>query len=117
MTLVDTGPLVSLVDKANADLHRKCLLAAGTLSGALLTTWPCLTEAMYLLGQVQGWSSQNGLWQMVEHGAVVLHIPNDGELSRVRDLMRQYQRHSYGLCRWVAGRACRNNRPQKNLHA
>ncbi len=114
MTLVDTGPLVSLVDKANADLHRKCLLAAGTLSGALLTTWPCLTEAMYLLGQVQGWSSQNGLWQMVEHGAVVLHIPNDGELSRVRDLMRRYKDT---LCRWVAGRACRNNRPQKNLHA
>ena len=91
MTLVDTGPLVALIDKADAEMHRKCLSIARSLSGALLTTWPCFTEAMYLLGQIQGWNSQAALWRFVERGAVIFHTPSNGEWKRLRELMEKYQ--------------------------
>ena len=52
MTLTDTGPLVALLD-TNDQYHAECVAALHRLPpGPLLTTWVCLTEAMYLLGAV-----------------------------------------------------------------
>lgn len=51
MILTDTGPLVALINR-NDPNHIVCLAAAKRLpQGPLLTTWPCLTEAMHLLFQ------------------------------------------------------------------
>lgn len=62
MTLTDTGPLIALLDKADRH-HRACLDAARQLpAGPLLSTWPCFTEAMYLLGEVGGHRYQAALW-------------------------------------------------------
>lgn len=48
-TLTDTGPLVALINR-NDPNHRTCLNASRRLpAGPLLTTWPCFTEAMYLV--------------------------------------------------------------------
>lgn len=90
MTLVDTGPLFALIDKGQGEVHKKCASKASTLSGPLLTTWPCLTEAMYLLGEHCGWHGQSGLWRYVENGALVLHSPDDDEWKRIRELMEKY---------------------------
>lgn len=46
--LVDTGPLVAMRD-ADDLAHRACLETAGTIQGPLVTCWPVLTEAAYLL--------------------------------------------------------------------
>ncbi|MGH9843489.1 MAG: type II toxin-antitoxin system VapC family toxin [Blastocatellia bacterium] len=90
MILVDTGPLFALVDKGQGELHRKCATTASSLRGPLLTTWPCLTETMYLLGDRCGWNGQLGLWRYLEKGALVLHSTLDDEWKRVRELMEQY---------------------------
>jgi len=56
MILTDTGPLVALLDKSDAN-HQACLAASqGLPAEPLLTTWPCFTEAMYLLGAVGGFA-------------------------------------------------------------
>jgi len=88
MTLCDTGPLVALLDRTDAD-HKRCAAALTTLV-ELRTTWPCLTEAMYLLGQEGGLFAQDQLWGFVADGLVSLHIPADDEWERMRTLMRKY---------------------------
>jgi hypothetical protein len=50
--LTDTGPLVALLDRDDSH-HAACIEASKHLPAApLVTTWPCFTEAMYLLGEV-----------------------------------------------------------------
>lgn len=49
MILCDTGPLVALIDRDDL-YHTQSVAALNTLPASpLLTTWPCLVEAMYLL--------------------------------------------------------------------
>jgi uncharacterized protein len=91
MTLCDAGPLVALVDEADAH-HTRCATALTAMpSHPLVTTWPCLTEAMYLLGRRGGSFPQDELWDFVESGLVVLHTPDSGEWERMRGLMRRYR--------------------------
>jgi hypothetical protein len=62
MTLTDAGPLLALLDKDDS-YHATCIAAAQHLpAGPLATTWPCFTEAMYLLGAVGGYGYQRTLW-------------------------------------------------------
>lgn len=90
MTLCDTGPLVALVDRDDPH-HARCKAALQTLPAQpLLTTWPCLTEAMYLLWRAGGAPVQDELWAYLADGLVVLHTPEVDEWTRMRVLMRQY---------------------------
>jgi len=91
MTLTDTGPLVALLD-ANDTCHVVCVDASKRLpSGPLRTTWPCFTEAMYLLGEVGGYRYQNALWQLRTAGRLILHDLTRTEIDRMVVLMEQYR--------------------------
>lgn len=90
VTLCDTGPLVALVDRDDPH-HARCVAALQTLPAQpLLTTWPCFTEAMYLLWRAGGLPAQDELWGYLADGLVVLHIPEATEWERIRALMQQY---------------------------
>jgi uncharacterized protein len=91
ITLVDAGPLVALIDKGQGEIHKQCVERQKELSAPLLTTWPCFTEAMYLLGRIGGWPSQNLLWQFIENSAVEIYRISEDETRRMRMLMNQYQ--------------------------
>ncbi len=57
----------------------------------MITTWPVLTEAMYLLGALGGWPAQPALSQMFETETlkpVEIQAPFAPEL---RDLMEKYR--------------------------
>lgn len=86
MTLCDTGPLVALVDQDDS-AYARCVAALGTLPASpLLTTWPCLVEAMYLLWRAGGLPAQEELWGYLADGLVVLHTPAEGtEAGRLRN--------------------------------
>jgi hypothetical protein len=48
--LTDTGPLIALLDKRDG-YHQICVGMLYALPPEpMLTTWPCLTEAMHILG-------------------------------------------------------------------
>ena len=52
--LCDTGPLVAIVDRRDVH-HKACLSALESIpQGSLITTWPCLTEAMHLAWRAGG---------------------------------------------------------------
>ncbi len=91
VTLTDTGPLVALFD-TDDKLHVQARQALSTLpKKPLLTTWPCLTETMYLLYQSIGYAAQEELWGWIEDGLLQLHVPSSSEWTRMRELMAHYR--------------------------
>lgn len=90
MTLTDAGPLVALLD-ADDRHHTACVAALKRLPAApLLTTWPCFTEAMYLLGSVGGYSYQAPLWRLRGGRRLVLHNLTAAEVDQMATLMEKY---------------------------
>lgn len=88
--LVDAGPLVALIDRGQGEVHRRCVAILRTLPLPLSTTWPCLTEAMYFLGDLNGWNGQEALWRFVERGALGIHNTSSAEIKRMKVLMEKY---------------------------
>jgi uncharacterized protein len=91
MTLTDTGPLIALLDKKD-NAHQKCMDATKVLfSEVMLTTWPCFTEAMHILGAVGGYRYQAGLWRLIENEKLLLHNLSASEIDKMNNLMNKYQ--------------------------
>ena len=85
--LVDTGPLVALLDRSDP-FHLDCRKAFQGLTDDLVTVWPVLTEAMYMLKS--SWHAQSALWDLVITGPVsILPLSND-DIVRIKELMEKY---------------------------
>ncbi len=90
MILIDAGPLLALIDRRDPHYER-CHAAAKTFPrGPLLTTLPCFTEAMYLVGEAGGYASQARLWEMRSRGDLLLHTMTTGEIDRAEVLMEKF---------------------------
>lgn len=84
---MDAGPLVALLD-ADDQHHKKCVAALKVLREPLVTLWPPVTEAMYLLGDLP--KAQEALWEMLARGVLQL-LPLDlTDVPRMRELMSKY---------------------------
>lgn len=91
MILTDTGPIVALINR-NDPNHTACLKATKQLSaGHLITTWPCFTEAMYLLYEAGGYTAQESLWRLRSIGRLVLHDMSVSDTDRMAELMSKYR--------------------------
>ncbi|MBM4046148.1 MAG: PIN domain-containing protein [Planctomycetes bacterium] len=91
MTLTDAGPLVALVNR-NDPNHGKCVAATKRLpSGPLVTTWPCFTEAMYLLSRAGGYAAQAALWRLRAGGRLELLDLPAADVDRMAELMDKYR--------------------------
>lgn len=88
MILVDAGPLVALIHADDRE-HERCKEVLSSLREPMVTVWPALTEAMYLLSF--SWRAQDALWEMIEAGAVRILSIDHGDLPRMRELMRKYR--------------------------
>lgn len=87
MVIIDTGPLVAVFDESEP-LHDKCKAALRTIKEPLLTTWPVLTEAFYLMSD---WpKGQRELWEFIlAHGLVVDDLQPQ-HYPRMKELMEKY---------------------------
>lgn len=91
MTLTDASPLVALVDDRQTEAYTRCAAILPELSSPLMTTWPCFTEAMYLLYQFGGWPLREILWDYVETGILTFYPLTDTDIRRMRVLMAKYR--------------------------
>jgi predicted nucleic acid-binding protein len=94
MIVVDTGPLVALFDKKDAE-HDRCLRVLQSLREPLLTTIPVLTEAFYMLGPAS--SESDRLRDFIERRGMSLWFFDDASLNRAFELMEVYADHPMDL--------------------
>ncbi len=89
--LCDTGPLVALLD-ADDPNHQSAHDVLDTLPAALAwtTTWPCITEAMYLLFRAGGHAEQEKLWEVLDRGSTIVFELPRRQWPRHRALMAKY---------------------------
>lgn len=86
--LVDAGPLVAIVDRGDAH-HARCLDALKAIRDPLLTVWPAVTEAMFLVRD--SWPAQAALLEMLESEAIALLPLDEVDVPRMTELMAKYR--------------------------
>jgi len=62
--------------------------ALASIADPLLTVWPVITEAMYLLRETP--RGQDALFDILDDGAIRAAELDDGDLRRMKMLMRKY---------------------------
>ncbi len=88
MILLDTGPIVAFFD-ASDNYYKRCIEVLKDINEPLVTTWPVLTEAFYLLGF--SWKAQNNLWEFIMRGGIEIFSLDDKQQLRCQQLMNKYR--------------------------
>lgn len=89
MILCDANVLIALINHKDQD-HQRCRAVLLSLPLPLVSTWPCVAEAMYLLHKYGGHPAQDALWQMLADGKLQIHLNDANERLQMRALMRRY---------------------------
>jgi uncharacterized protein len=86
--LVDTGPLVAILSRGDKH-HQSCVNALGNLPAPLLSCWPVITEAVWLLRANP--RAVQKLLSSLGNGFVDLLPLATAEAKAVADVMRRYE--------------------------
>ena len=89
MILTDTSVIVGALNTADAD-HVLCFETLKAIRTQIVTTWPCITEAMYLLDSRVGPEGPETLRRQIEVGYIKLLEPTQADALWVCALMRKY---------------------------
>lgn len=85
--VADTGPLVAIV-RTREKAHKQCAAALKALRPPLLTCWPVLTEAAWLLRKDAG--GMKAIGALVESGLVELAELDETALAWIIAFMDRY---------------------------
>ena len=88
MIIADTGFWVALLFRRD-DYHGRATAAYAEHKGALITTWPILTETCHLLARRVATEAAPALLERAGRGFAVWALPPDAAL-RAASLMRRY---------------------------
>ncbi|HKI19355.1 MAG TPA: PIN domain-containing protein [Isosphaeraceae bacterium] len=86
--LIDTGPMVALFSEDDQH-HERCSEALTALTPPLLTCWPVVTEAAWLLRKQP--TDLHNLFKGFAGGLFALLTLNADDLPAVADLMKRYE--------------------------
>lgn len=89
ITICDTGPLVAYLNR-NDPYHHWAVAVMKQVRAPMLTCEPVLTEAVYFLHE--DGLAVDPLFQMLEREALQLDFDVGAHWSRIRILMRRYER-------------------------
>lgn len=85
--LLDTGPLVSLLDRSQSE-HARCVAFWNTWRGPVIMTEAVLTEATHLLARARGGTA--GCLRFVAKGGAVLLPTGRTRIERALELVETY---------------------------
>jgi uncharacterized protein len=86
--LIDAGPLIALGD-ADDQWHEPCRELTRQIADDLVTVWPAVAEAMYMLGRVAG--GQDRLWKWLVGDGPEIAPLDRADLPRMCELMHKYR--------------------------
>jgi len=86
LILMDAGPMVALLNPRDKH-HRSCRSALRKMRQELVTVWPAITEAMYLLGAP---GFQDALWEMLLQDSPRVLPLGLSDMTAMRKLMQKY---------------------------
>jgi predicted nucleic acid-binding protein len=86
--IIDTGPMVLLIAETQSKGYEACKRVFESFRGNLVTTLPCVTEAMYLVGD---WHFQSRILDWVKNRSILILGLDELDLGRIRVLMEKYQ--------------------------
>jgi predicted nucleic acid-binding protein len=86
--LVDTGPIVALFSERD-EHHERCALALTALTPPLLTCWPVITEAAWLLRSRP--NAVRKFFGTFDGGLFALLTLNAADLPAIAALMKRYE--------------------------
>ena len=84
--LCDTGPVVAMVDRRDRQ-HAAALRAFEAFAGNLVTSWPVISEAFYLLPHAD---EREFLWKAILTKGIVVADLLFEDLTRMMALMKKY---------------------------
>jgi len=87
--LCDAGVLLCLVDRTQPQ-HNAYRTTVMSLAKPLITTWSCLTEAIYPDLHRGGWAMQKQLGQLLLDKLLVICEIQESDYSRLLALMEKY---------------------------
>jgi len=87
--LCDAGVLLCLVDRTQPQ-HNAYKSAVLHLKQPLITTWSCLTEAMYLALHRGGWTMQKQMAQLFLNNLLIIYEIQPADYIRLFELMERY---------------------------
>lgn len=90
MILCDAGVLFCLVDCTQPQHNAYRAIVTG-LAKPLLTTWSCLTEAMYLALHRGDWAMQKQLGQLLLDKLLVIYEIQDNDYAHLLSLIEKYR--------------------------
>jgi predicted nucleic acid-binding protein len=79
--------LVALLKRDDAE-HKPVVAALKQIKDPLLSVWPVIVEAMYLLGT---WPSQESLWDLLATGDLPLLPLDEEDFQGMKVLMEKYR--------------------------
>lgn len=87
--LVDANILIGYLDPGDG-LHPGAVAGLAAATGNLVTTWPAVTEAIYILGG-RGWPFQEALLEMIADGELLIASLTADDAPRMTTLMAKYK--------------------------
>ena len=85
--LVDAGPLIAILDADDAQ-HARCVAFLATEPPPLVTTWPVISEAAWMLRKTSG--GVDALMTLLVRRRVTLSPLDASDLSRIATILRKY---------------------------
>lgn len=92
--ILDTGPLVALIDRSDPD-HDRCLELINSATEVRIVPVCALVEIEYQLRPWRGGFA--GLMADVDAGRLAVHLPDTSELTRASSLVEEYADLPLGL--------------------
>lgn len=86
--LVDTGPLVAILS-ASDQHHESCVQQLKRIKGRLLTSWPVLTEAAWLLRSYP--AALSTLLSSFQSGPLCLAALNESDMPAIAAILTRYK--------------------------